>query len=79
MHVCDILFGFLLRVFALLVRNAAAGLARGLAGRLAFAAAAVLRALAEIAGLQGLDMFHWFSLRFKFCSHYSRRICACQG
>ena len=67
MHVCDILFGFLLRVFALLVRNAAAGLARGLAGSLAFAAAAVFRALAEIAGLQCLDMFHLFSLRFIFC------------
>jgi hypothetical protein len=45
-------------VLALLVGDTAAGLARGLAGRLAFAAAAVLRALAQITGVQGLNMFH---------------------
>ena len=44
--------------FALLIGNAAAGLAGGLAGSLAFAAAAVLCAGAEITGLDGLDMFH---------------------
>ena len=48
-------------VFALLVCDAAAGLARGLAGGLAFAASAVLCALAEIAGVQACDMFHFES------------------
>ena len=48
-------------VLALLVSNTAAGLASGLARGLAFAAAAVLRALAQIAGLNGLDMLHGFT------------------
>ena len=48
--------GFL--VLALLVGNAAAGLAGGLAGSLALAAAAVLGALAQVAGLKSLDSFH---------------------
>ena len=51
-----------LLVFALLVSNAAAGLASRLAGGLALAAAAVLGALAQIPGLQGLDMSHGFLL-----------------
>ena len=46
------------RVLALLVSNAAAGLASRLAGSLAFAATAVLSAIAKIAGLNGLDVFH---------------------
>ena len=50
-------------VFALLVSNSAAGLASGLAGCLAFAAAAVLLACAEIAGLDGLDVFHIMNLQ----------------
>ena len=49
---------FLLFVLARLIGNAAAGLARGLAGCLAFAATAILSALAQIPGLQGLDMLH---------------------
>ena len=56
------LFGFLLRVFASLVGDAAAGLARGLAGSLAFAAAAVLRALAKVAGFNGSNMLHMIFL-----------------
>ena len=57
------LFAFLL-AFALLVSNAAAGLASGLAGSLAFSAAAVLSALAKIAGVDGLDMFHNRNLHY---------------
>ena len=43
---------------ALLVGNAARGLASGLAGRLAFAAAAVLFALVEVASFQSDNSFH---------------------
>ena len=50
-------------VLALLVGNAAAGLASGLAGSLAFAAAAVLGALAQVLGLEGLDVAHNWHLR----------------
>ena len=50
-------------VLALLVGDAAAGLAGGLAGSLALTAAAVLGALAEIAGFDRLDMFHRKDLR----------------
>ena len=57
-------------VFALLVGNAAAGLASGLARGLAFAAAAVLGAFAKLGGGQGLNVFHGFilpiSVRFQF-------------
>ena len=45
----------LLLALALLVSDTAAGLASGLAGSLALAAATVLCALAEILGFQGLD------------------------
>jgi hypothetical protein len=45
-------------VLASLVGNAAAGLASGLAGSLALAAAAVLGALAQVTGLNGLNVFH---------------------
>ena len=45
-------------VLALLIGDTAAGLAGRLAGSLALAAAAVLCALAQIAGLNGLDMLH---------------------
>ena len=47
-----------LSLFARLVGNAAAGLAGALAGGLALAAAAVLGAGAEIAGLKSLYPFH---------------------
>ena len=58
-------FATSLLVLALLVGNAAAGLAGRLAGSLALAAAAVLRALAQIAGLNGLDMLHNSNLHIK--------------
>ena len=41
-----------------LVSNTAAGLASGLARSLALAAAAVLGAVAQVTGLDGLDMLH---------------------
>jgi hypothetical protein len=47
-----------LLALALLIGDTAAGLASRLAGSLALAAAAVLSALAQVAGLDGLDMFH---------------------
>ena len=55
------LLGFLV-VLALLIGDAAAGLACGLAGSLAFAATAILRALTQIAGLNCLNMFHEYTL-----------------
>ena len=45
-------------LFAGLVSHAARGLASGLAGSLALAATAVLYALCEITGLDGLDTLH---------------------
>ena len=48
----------LLLALALLIGNTAAGLACRLAGSLALAAAAVLGALTQIAGLDRLDMLH---------------------
>ena len=48
----------LLGAFALLVSNAAAGLAGRLAGSLAFAAAAVLGAFTQVTGFQSLDVLH---------------------
>ena len=48
----------LIGVLALLVGDAAAGLASGLAGGLALAAATVLSALAQVTGFQSLDSFH---------------------
>ena len=56
----------LLGAFALLVRNTAAGLAGGLARGLALAAAAVLGALAHVAGLKRLDSLHNRYLHFSF-------------
>ena len=47
---------------ALLVCDAAAGLAGRLAGSLALAAATVLGALAQVAGLDSLDSLHVFLL-----------------
>jgi hypothetical protein len=57
-----------LLVLALLIGDTAAGLASGLAGSLAFAATAILRALTQIAGLDGLNVFHDSNLHKK-CSH----------
>ena len=50
------LLAFLL--FASLIGNTAAGLAGRLAGSLALAAAAVLGAVAQVSGLQGLNVAH---------------------
>ena len=50
-----------LGALALLICDTAAGLAGRLAGSLAFAATAILRAVTQIAGLDGLDMFHGFT------------------
>ena len=55
-----------LLILALLVSNAAAGLASRLAGGLALAAAAVLCAVAQIASFDGLDMFHRIILQKVF-------------
>jgi hypothetical protein len=57
--------GSVLFVLALLVRNAAAGLAGRLAGGLALAASAVTSAVAKITGFQGDNMlqFHRGSLQ----------------
>ena len=51
----------LLGALALLVCNAAAGLASRLAGGLALTAAALDSAVAQVAGLDGLDVFHNFT------------------
>ena len=48
----------LLLVLASLICDTAAGLASGLAGSLALAAAALLRALAQVTGLDRLDVLH---------------------
>ena len=49
--------------FALLVCDTAAGLACGLAGSLAFAAAAVLCGLAKILSSESLDVLHEYVLQ----------------
>ena len=51
---------------ALLVSNAAAGLASRLAGSLALAASAVLCALAKVSSLDSLDMLHYIDLLERF-------------
>ena len=48
---------------ALLVSDAAAGLASRLAGSLALTASAVLCTLAKVLGLDSLDMLHFDSLQ----------------
>ena len=55
-----------LLILALLICDTAAGLAGRLAGSLALAAATVLCALAQIAGLNGLDMLHDSNLHRNF-------------
>jgi hypothetical protein len=56
----------LIGIFTLLVRNAAAGLAGALAGGLAFAAAAILRAFAKGFFVKSNDVFHFLILRKRF-------------
>ena len=51
-------------VLALLVSNTATGLASGLARGLAFAAAAVLGAVTQVTGLDGLNVLHGFHLPY---------------
>lgn len=67
-------------ILALLVSHAAAGLTGRLARGLAFAAAAVLCALTEVAGLEGLDSFHGFisilSVLIFICSGVSAKAIA---
>ena len=63
------LFAFL-GVLALLVRDAAAGLASRLARGLALAATAVLCALAKVTSFDGFDMFHDFYLHEDFLWKY---------
>ena len=55
-----------LLVLAGLVCDAAAGLASGLARGLALTAAAVLSAVAEVTGFDGLNVFHSFTFRLGF-------------
>ena len=50
-------------VFTLLIRNTATGLASRLAGGLALAATAVLGAVAQVTGLDSLDVFHNFTFQ----------------
>ena len=59
----------LLCILALLICNSAAGLASRLAGSLAFAATAVLCALAKILGFDSSNVFHNNTSVFKFY-HY---------
>ena len=54
----------LVAVLALLVSHAAGGLASGLAGSLALAAAALLGALTKITSLDSINVLH-----FKMSSH----------
>lgn len=56
---CVLLLAFV-GIFALLIGNAAARLASGLAGGLTFAAAAVLGTFAQVTSFQSLDMFHCY-------------------
>ena len=54
----------LVLALALLVCNTAAGLASRLAGGLALTAATVLSAVAQVTGLDRLNMFHDFHLPY---------------
>ena len=68
-------------VLAFLICNTAAGLAGGLTGCLALAAAAVLCAVAQIAGLNGLNMFHDMLLCeicIRYMHYYSTGCRRCQ-
>ena len=62
----------LIFVFAFLIGDTATRFTSGLAGRLAFAAAAVFRAFAKIFGCQSFNGFHIFILRlFSVCHNDS--------
>ena len=74
----------LLGALALLVGDATAGLAGRLAGSLALAAAAVLRAVAQVAGFDGLNMSHCdylqiidmeYYIAFGPQSQYAKHVC----
>ena len=70
----------LLGALALLVCNAAAGLASRLARGLALAAATVLSAVAQVAGLDSLDMFHSFTFHLcSLCDQFSTIFFMCQS
>jgi hypothetical protein len=67
-------------VLALLVGDTAAGLASGLAGSLALAAATVLSAVAQVTGLDSLDMLHNFTFyNTKLCIKFSTMLMLCQS
>ena len=51
-------------VFALLISDAAAGLASGLARSLAFTASTVLCAFAKVSCFDGFDMLHFGNLQY---------------
>ena len=65
-------------ILALLIGDAAAGLASRLARSLALAATAVLRAVAKVAGLKRLDMLHFRTSESLVCYHYSIKDEKCQ-
>ena len=70
------LLGFLCGlVFALLVGDTAAGLASGLAGSLALAAATVLSALTQVTSLKSLNSFHNASLHSLSIEFFGRKFC----
>lgn len=76
---CPLLVFCLFRVFALLVCNAAGGLASGLTGCLAFTATANLCALFKISGFYRLDSFHYTVLLYMLSfPYYSGERCICQ-
>jgi len=57
--------------FASLVCDTAAGLASGLAGSLAFAAAAVFCTFAKVFGIQSFNVLHMAILQHDLFCHYS--------
>ena len=61
-------------VLTLLVCDTAAGLASGLAGSLALAATAILRALAKILGFNSLNMLHDRTSKIYLLLNYSTYI-----
>ena len=58
-----------LLILALLIRNAAAGLAGRLAGGLAFAAATAVYALVQVTGFDSSDSVHFVSPYKSVCFH----------
>ena len=72
----DFLLAFL--ILALLISYAAAGLASRLARGLAFAASAVLCAVAKVSCFNGLDMFHGNASKIILLIKYITTYSACQ-